>query len=273
MDNISLLNTELLIFDLDGVIYVGNEPIATALEAINRYYNLNKKIAFFTNNSTLTRKSYVKKLTKLGISCTVDQIYTSSFISAEALIKTYTNPSAYVVGEEGLIKTLEEYTITVLNDKYDFDEIINNSKITCNFVIAGLDRTLTYKKLAAGTQLINRGADFYATNDDSTLPNEAGFLPGAGVIVNAISVATDKKPLNTFGKPSPAGIIQILEDFNVPPEKAIMVGDRPETDILSAKRAGIRSALVLTGTTGIKDIDAIKKDLQPDLILTDLSEF
>ena len=269
---IDLSNIDLIIFDMDGVIFKGTEPIQYVVESIEKFYTLNKKIVFFTNNSTLTREAYVEKLSCMNISCQLEQIYTSSTISAKTVSEQYgKNPTAFVVGEEGLIKTLEERGIQILNNKHSLDEIIKNREIGCTFVIAGLDRKLTYQKLAAGTQLINRGADFFATNDDSTLPDKYGFVPGAGAIVSAISVTVGKKPIKIFGKPSPEGIIQILDFYKILPDKAIMIGDRPETDILCAKNAGINSALVLTGVTSKKDICNIPENLSSDIIIDNLS--
>ena len=274
INNIDLSNIDLVIFDLDGVIYRGTEPVEYVAESIERYYTQNKKIVFFTNNSTLTREAFAKKITSMNISCQSEQVYTSSTISAKALAVKYSNkPVAFVVGEEGLIKTLEENGIQVLNNTHNLDKIIQNNEIGCTFVIAGLDRNLTYKKLAAATLLINRGAEFYATNDDSALPDKYGLVPGAGSIVGALSIASGKKPFQTFGKPSPAGIIQILDSYKILPNRAIMFGDRPETDILCAKNAGINSALVLTGVTTEKDLCNIPKNLTPDIILNNLTEF
>ncbi len=271
--NIDLSVIDLIIFDLDGVIYKGPEPIQYIAESINRYNSLNKKIIFFTNNSTLTREAFTKKITSMNISCQPEQVYTSSTISAKALAVKYSKkPLAFVVGEEGLIKTLEENGIQVLNNIHSLDNIIQNNEIECTFVIAGLDRTLTYNKMSAATLLIHRGAEFYATNDDSSLPDKYGLIPGAGSIVGAISIASGKKPLQTFGKPSPEGIIQILDFYKIHPNRTIMIGDRPETDILCAKNAGINSALVLTGVTTEKDICNIPKNLTPDIIFNNLTE-
>ncbi len=272
-NKLNLSDMELFIFDMDGVVYRGSEPVEYAVESINNLNSLNKQIAFFTNNSTLTKKDYAIKLSKMNVSCTTEQIFTSSTISAKSLSqKSYSKATAFVVGEEGIIKALEENNIEVLNRKYDSEEILKNQDITCSFVIAGLDRKLTYYKLAAATQLIARGAVFYATNDDSTFPDKIGFLPGAGTIIKAISTASGSTPLEIFGKPSPAGIFQILKQTNINPSKAIMIGDRPETDILCAKNAGINSALVLTGVISKNKISSIPSQNMPDIILENLAE-
>ena len=274
MKKIKLSNKQVLIFDLDGVIYKGPQVIDYVLDSIKRFYSLNKKIIFFTNNSTLTTKNYVNKLSNLGIACKEKQFYTSATISADSLKNEYNgNSTAFVVGEEGLIETLESRNITVLNKLYEEKQIIEDININCNFVIGGLDRYLTYKKLAAGTQLISRGADFYATNDDATLPDKFGEMPGAGTIINAISTAVGKSPKKIFGKPAPEGLFQILTDLSIVAEDAIMFGDRPETDILSAKRAGVDTALVLTGIMKEENLSSLSKELNPDLVLNNLSEF
>ena len=274
MNKINLRNKKLLIFDLDGVIYTGSRIIDFVLESINNFYYLNKQIVFFTNNSTLTTEAYFRKLSNMGITCSEKQFYTSATISADFLNKEYRDKAlAFVVGEEGLMKTLESRNISILNRKYEEHQIIEDSSIKCNFVIAGLDRGFTYKKLAAATQLISRGADFHATNDDIMLPTEHGNMPGSGAIISAISTAIGKPPKKIFGKPSPEGIYQILSDLSMKSEDAVMFGDRPETDILSARRAGISTALVLTGIINKDNINEVPNELKPDIILNDLSEF
>lgn len=269
---VKVSDIELFIFDLDGVVYKGTKPILFAVEAIKKYKDLDKKIVFFTNNSTQTRESYQKKLTSFGISCSEKQIYTSSFIAASVLASKCPGCSVFINGEEGFIQTFNNAGFNIINRKYDPDFIIKHDNIKCDLVVSGLDRNFTYSKLAACTQLINRGASFYATNDDATLPDEYGFLPGAGALLASLITATNKKPLATFGKPAPEGIYQIIKDFGVTKGKTIIIGDKLETDILCAKNAGIRSALVLTGVAGQSNVKKNKKCLMPDLILNNLSE-
>lgn len=271
--NISTKDVDLLIFDLDGVIYKGSHSIPYAVEAIDRFQSSGKDIAFFTNNSTLSKESYLNKLSSMGIYCNKEQIFTSSAIASESLADEFAGYYAYVFGEIGLINTLKSYGIRILNEVYSYEEILNNSNITCSLVVAGLDRYFSYNKLSSATQLINRGAEFYATNIDPTLPTEIGFLPGAGALIKSISTTVDKEPKNIFGKPSAAGINQILNKFGINKNRAIMFGDRLDTDILSAKNADIKSVLVLTGAMSKKDLEKIPNDLTPDLVINNLAEF
>ncbi|MCF7791999.1 MAG: HAD-IIA family hydrolase [Victivallales bacterium] len=274
MVKLSLSNKELLIFDLDGVIYKGSKIIDNVLNSIEKFYKLKKKIAFFTNNSTLTTEDYKQKLSEMRICCTEEQFYTSATISAGFLAETYRDKcSCFVIGEKGLISTLEKKGISVLNRKLENKVIIKDNSVHCDFVIAGMDRNFTYEKLASATQLIDRGAKFYATNNDPSFPSEYGNLPGAGTMINSVTTVTGKQPEKIFGKPSPEGIKQILSDYRIPADKAVMFGDRPETDILSAKNAGIDSALVLTGIITKEKVREMLQKYQPDIILNDISEF
>jgi 4-nitrophenyl phosphatase len=269
----SLNSFKLYIFDMDGVIFKGTEIIPKVKSTIEQLYATNKKVVFFTNNSTLTPEDYIEKLGSMGIKSSYNQILTSSLISAKSIKEIYKEPaSAYCVGENGLSEALKSCDISILNEKYSDDEIIKNPEIKSSFVIAGLDRQLTYKKISAASLIISRGSDFYATNGDTSLPSNYGFMPGAGAIVSTIATATGKQPAKIFGKPSPTGIKQILKQFDVSKENAIMVGDRPETDILCGIRAEINTALVLTGVINKDNVSSIQEDHKPAYIIEDLSK-
>jgi len=261
---------DLYIFDMDGVIYSGSKIINGVKETLDFLQCEQKQIAFFTNNSTSTPLNFVKKMDGMGISVQENQIITSSTVSADYLRTKYSksNNKAFIVGEIGLEEILTNEGFTILNNKYSFDEIIA-SEIKADFVIAGLDRNFTYKKMAAATQLIARGAAFYATNNDPTLPDVNGLMPGAGSTLSAIITATGKKPEIIFGKPSPEGVYNILNHFKSDKKNTIMIGDRPDTDIICAKNAGINSALVLTGVISESETKDIKAEMMPDYIFKD----
>jgi 4-nitrophenyl phosphatase len=141
-------------------------------------------------------------------------------------------------------------------------------------VIVGLDSNFNYKKLTFAQNCILQGnAQFYATNADSTLPIAGGLLPGAGVMVNAVQMCTNQRPIKIFGKPNPFGIIAILKDTDTPPDKAVIFGDRLNTDILAGNRAKINTVLVLTGVTKKTDVKRnIDDDLNPDRIIDTLED-
>jgi 4-nitrophenyl phosphatase len=133
----------------------------------------------------------------------------------------------------------------------------------------GLDFAVTYDKLKIATLLIRAGADFIGTNGDRTFPLPEGLVPGNGSILAAIESATDKKPL-VIGKPEAAMFEVALLRMGTTPQQTLMIGDRLETDILGAQRAGLKAALVLTGTTSAQL--ASSSTIQADGVFASLAD-
>ena len=262
---------KLAIFDLDGVIYRGNSLLPYVTNTVEELKKNSIRVVYNSNNSTATRSMYVARLKEFGINTVVEDFYTSASITSEEISGFKKNAQIFVIGEVGLKEELKANGHTVINENDDYKKV--------DFVIVGLDRQLTYKKIAFGQKCLLEGhAEFYATNNDVTLPIDNGLLPGAGVMVKAIELCTNKSPKIIFGKPNPNGIQKILNDHKIAPEHAVIFGDRLDTDIVAGNRAGIKTALVLTGITTRKDIERIGKetkateDLIPDLILESLNE-
>jgi len=138
------------------------------------------------------------------------------------------------------------------------------------FVVVGIDRQFTYDKLLAAQQAILHGAHFIATNRDPIYPLEGGRVePGSGSIVAAIATASGTEP-EVIGKPNAAAVRLILNSVHANPRDAVMIGDRIDTDIACGKAAGIRTVLVLTGTTGSDAVGRLEPELRPDVVLNDL---
>ncbi|MFX0046609.1 MAG: HAD-IIA family hydrolase [Candidatus Hermodarchaeota archaeon] len=270
-----LKDMKLAIFDLDGVIYRGNSLISNNDKVINDLREISVKIIYNSNNSTATRQMYVDRLKDFNIISDKNDFYTSASITAEEITKLKQNATIFVIGETGLREELKMRGHTVVNVD------TNCSKV--DFVIVGLDSNFNYQKLTFAQNCILQGnAQFYATNVDSTLPVANGLLPGAGVMVNAVQTCTNKKPIKIFGKPNPIGINSILKATDTPSNKAVIFGDRLNTDILAGNRAKVKTVLVLTGVTKMSDIEKLReelvrfpdidKDLNPDLIINSLIE-
>ncbi|MCZ7542482.1 MAG: HAD hydrolase-like protein [Anaerolineae bacterium] len=138
------------------------------------------------------------------------------------------------------------------------------------FVVAGIDRGLTYAKVATANRLIREGATFIGTNPDRTFPLPTGPAPGAGSILAAIATASDQEP-TIIGKPYAAMFEQALDVVQTPAARTAMVGDRLETDILGGQRAGLRTVLVCTGINRREDLAA--SPVQPDFVFDDLPDF
>lgn len=252
----------LIVFDLDGVINLGNTPIPGAVETLHRLEAEGYRLAFLTNNSTRRRAEYVARITALGFPAREEQIMTSAYATALHLrADGAAGRTVFVVGEEGLRAELREAGLRVL-DEDDPD--------AADYVVAGLDRTLTYARLLrAHREIVEHGARFIATNRDATYPTERGTIPGGGCIVAPIECSTGVRAL-TIGKPEPAVWLTLLQEYGEPPRNAVMVGDRPDTDIRGAKGVGLRTVLVLTGVTGPERVPTLTSEERPDAVLPDL---
>lgn len=268
---------KLWIFDLDGVVYKGEETIEGAPDLVKLLEDRGLKTTFLTNNSTKTRAMYVETLNSHGIKSSMENIFTSAWITAGRLVSLVKsngkNPKdmrVYVIGEKGLKNELTEAGFALMDSK-DFDEISTYKKV--DFVVVGLDRHLTYRKLFIALNALLQGAAFIVTNDDANMPIEGDFIaPGTGSIVKALITASGKKPGqgSPYGKPNPLVYDVIEESTGFTKDTMIMVGDRLETDILSAKRANVASILMLSGIT--QDKDNITPEYAPDFILSSVKD-
>ncbi|MDD5022777.1 MAG: HAD-IIA family hydrolase [Candidatus ainarchaeum sp.] len=247
-----------IIFDLDGVLYRGEQAISGSQDALKKIRNSGKQLFFLTNAGTMSRKDRAERLRKFGFEVQDDEVFTSSYGVAHYISNAKRNSSVYCIGEAGLKEELSSFGIFLTEQKPDF-------------VVVGLDRAVTYARIAKAYRLISSGSKFIATNMDSTFPVEDGLLPGAGTIVHALEYSTGIKPL-VIGKPSMYLLDMILKKCGNKKEEILFVGDRIETDILMAKKAGILSALVLSGVCKKEDLKKISKDQKPDYIFNSVSD-
>jgi 4-nitrophenyl phosphatase len=244
-----------MLIDLDGVLFVGVTalPDASAFIAWLR----DRRIAFrlVTNNATLTPRGYVAKLRSMGIAVNEEEVFTSALATALYLHKQRGAQSAYVIGEEGLFEALQGARVTLETERPDW-------------VVVGLDRKLTYDKLATGALALQRGARFLGTNPDLSLPSGAGLLPGAGAIQAALTAATGIQP-TVIGKPEPLMLELAMAQLGGSLTDTVMLGDRLDTDIQGAKALGIPSILVLTGVSSRQDVE--RSEAKPSLIVDNLA--
>jgi len=242
--------------DLDGVLWRGSKVLYENVEVLKTLANeMNVKIYFTTNNSTKSRKEYVSRLKNLGFIATIDYVITSGSLTAKILREKYGEISVYVIGEKGLYEELATRNLRISRRKPEA-------------VIVGLDRKLTYKKLAKALDYILNGSLFVVTNTDATLPTNGKVIPGAGSIVAALIKASGKKPDMIIGKPEPWMYLEVLKRESISKDKVLVIGDRLDTDILGAKRLGIDSLLVLTGVTSKTDLE--KASIKPKYVCENL---
>jgi 4-nitrophenyl phosphatase len=255
------------VFDLDGVIYLGDQIIPGAQTTVNQLMSLKKNVYFLTNNSSVTRLDYVHKLHRMGIVVELSQIYTSAFATASYLKGSGASGShAFVIGESGIQQEIESVGVKV------FTEPNSISVDQVDYVVVGIDRTFSYEKLNFGHQCLVKGhAQFISTNRDSTYPSETGSVPGAGSLVISLANSSGQEPVN-IGKPSPTALLEIIAAANTSKDATLMVGDRLDTDIACGNRAGTRSALVLTGVTPAEAVLDVSEDERPTFVIGSLTE-
>jgi 4-nitrophenyl phosphatase len=264
------LSARVYVFDLDGVLYRGEDPVVDAAEAVTA---LRQKpgvsLFFLTNNSSQNRSDYAEKLTALGMPCTEDEIVTSSSATAAYLAAGpgAVGKTALAVGGHGIRTELELVGITVYRP--DDADLLEK---TIDYVVVGLARDFNYNALYQAQQAILSGAAFIATNRDGQYPMEAGRVaPGAGAVVAAIQACTGVEPV-VVGKPEVLGLQTILERADARPEEAVMIGDRCDTDVLCGNRLGVPTVLVLTGVTTREQALGAPAEQQPGRIMETLRE-
>lgn len=228
---------KLVLFDMDGTIYLGNK-LFDFVPSLFDYLN-NKKIdyVFLTNNSSVSIDYYVRKITSFGIKCDEHNFYTSSETTVKYLKdKGYKN--LFVLGVKSFKKILKKNFNII--DEYNKDKKVD-------VVVASFDTELTYEDLKTAALYIQDGSDFIATNIDYRCPIEDGkYIPDCGGLCKWLEMCTNV-PAKFMGKPNPAMIYQVAEKFNVDLKDIIIVGDRYYTDIMAGINAGIDTMGVLTG--------------------------
>ncbi|WP_226580199.1 TIGR01457 family HAD-type hydrolase [Halobacillus litoralis] len=233
------------LIDLDGTMYKGEESIDGAAAFVDYLIGEDKPFLFLTNNSAKTVSSIAEKLTSLGVSAQDRQIYTSSMATADYIDSQKSAARVFVIGEEGLKDALEKKGLSLVEQNADF-------------VVIGLDRNISYEKLARACLEVRDGAVLISTNADIAIPTDRGLLPGNGALTSVITVSTGVEA--TFvGKPEPLIMSRALKRLGLNEKEVLMVGDNYHTDIMAGMKAGIDTLMVETGLSSFKSIENYKQ--------------
>jgi HAD superfamily hydrolase (TIGR01450 family) len=251
------------VLDLDGVIWLGGDPIPGAADAVARLRDSGERVLFATNNSFATRAEYEAQLAREGIQAEGDVV--TSAMAAATLVEA--GQRVLVCGGPGIVESLERRGAEVATaaaygpGRAGWDAGID-------VVMAGFHRDFDYERLRFAAQAVMGGARLVATNDDATYPTPQGPIPGGGAIVAAIAYAAGVEPV-VAGKPHApmADLIRSLAGRHED-SRGIVVGDRPETDGALAVVLGYRYGLVLSGVTSADDLPV---EPGPDLVAADLA--
>jgi HAD superfamily hydrolase (TIGR01450 family) len=246
-----LKQKKVFFLDLDGTIYLGGQLFEGVIELINGLKKNNKNFFFLSNNSSKSTKDYLNKLKNFNIPIkretlilsqhpTIDYLHKNHFIKI-FLLGTHSLQQEFI--EEGFTLTDEEPEIVVL----------------------AFDQELTYDRLKKASKFLQLNLPYVATHLDNRCPVEDGYIPDAGGIAALLYKTAERMP-RVFGKPSKDMLLFKLEQLNLAPEAAVMIGDRLYTDIKMGNNAGITTCCVLSGETNL-DMIQQSSEFKPDFII------
>lgn len=227
--------------DMDGVLVHEEQAIPGAAEFVDALKSNGLRFQVLTNNSIFTPRDLRARLLASGIDVPEDAIWTSALATARFLADQRPGGSAYVIGEAGLTTALYEagYTMTSRDPDY---------------VVLGETRTYSFEAITTAIRLIDSGARFIATNPDVSGPSPAGKLPATGSVAALITAATNRTPYYV-GKPNPLMMRTALNRIEAHSEHTVMIGDRMDTDVISGLEVGMRTVLVLSGSTSREEVE------------------
>lgn len=248
-----------LIVDLDGVVWIGREPVPGSAAALAALRAQSVPIVFLTNDPTGSRGEYAERLTKVGIEAAEAEIVTSGSALA-SLIRENEGPgkTAFVVGSPSLKSELKRVGLELREGETGRD---------VDVVAVGSHTGFDYCELRIAAQALRSGASLYGAGRDATFPMPDGPWPATGSIVAAVETAGGKRAI-IAGKPEPY-IFEIARSLLPRCDRVAIVGDELEADIAGGKRAGLTTILVLSGTTSRGQLRAA--EIEPDVVLEDLS--
>ncbi len=218
------------VIDLDGVIWLAQQPIPGAADAVDRLRQAGIGVLFATNNALPTVADLVAQLARVGIAAGPDEIVTSAQAAASLLAPGST---AVVCAGAGVLEALADRGVTVVAEG------------PADAVVVGLTRDFNFAMLATAASAVHGGARLVGTNEDATYPTPGRLLPGAGALLAAVATAAQVTP-EVAGKPHDPFVALLRARA---PDASLVVGDRPSTDGLLARRLGVPSHLVRSGVT------------------------
>lgn len=255
---------DVLLADLDGVVYAGAHAIPHAIDSLNRAAE-SIRVGYITNNASRTDASVATHLTELGLTVAPDEVVTSPQAAVRLLAEHVPAGSTIlVVGGDGLVNELVKGGYTVTRSADDDPAA----------VVQGFAPEVGWKHLAEAAYALHPREDGFelpwiATNTDWTIPQARGVAPGNGTLVSAVHTAVGRLA-TVAGKPETPIFDEATARFGA--TRPLFIGDRLDTDIVGANRAGMDSVLVLTGIDKAKHVLAADKFSRPTFILEDLRQ-
>lgn len=269
---------DLVIFDLDGVLYAGDQPIGGAAPAVAKLHERGLPTVYATNNASRSAPDVAALLTKVGVPAQPAEVLTSAGATAALLAQRYPKGTpVMVVGAAALVNELTAVGLTAVPATTPAQSA---AMLACAAgdgrgddavpvaVVQGYGQDVGWTALAAAAVLLRGGAAWFATNADRTLPSPYGPLPGNGSLVGMLAIALDRQPDVVVGKPDPGLFRQAVQATGA--SRPLVVGDRLDTDIEGANAAGYDSLLVLTGVCQPGDLRDLPPEHRPTYVARDL---
>ena len=246
LKNPSIANKRLFLLDMDGTIYLDETLFDGTVDFLAQVRKMGGKYLFLTNNSSRSVEAYVEKMARLGITAVQDDFLTS----VDALIvyldaHGYRDKMLYAFGTASFRAQLSQAGFRITD--FRSEEV--------DALVCGFDTELTFQKLEDACILLNRGVDFIAANPDWVCPTWYGYVPDCGSVCQMLTRATGREPV-FIGKPQPEMALLAMEKYGYEPRQTLMAGDRIYTDIACGIRAGIDTALLLSGESTLDDVRA-----------------
>jgi glycerol 3-phosphatase-2 len=247
-----------LLVDLDGVVYLGDDPIDGAAQSLADARQAGLRVVFITNNAARPPEAVAQQLVSMGVAADPAEVMTSAIAAAQELARRFpAGTPVLVVGGVGVRDAVDSVGLRP----------VESAEGDPAAVIQGFGPDVGWKALAEASVALRAGAQWIATNVDITLPSPRGPLPGNGSLVAALATATGLRP-EVIGKPEPAMYVAALADGSS--ASPLAVGDRLDTDIAGACAAGLRSLLVLSGVSSAADLLAARPHERPSYLGRDL---
>jgi HAD superfamily hydrolase (TIGR01450 family) len=248
-----------VLLDLDGCLWVGDDVLEGAPEAVAALREAGKGIAYVTNDVRHAPDHFVRKLWRLGFQASLDEVVTCGAALQFVLAERRDGGAAFVIGSQALVDHVADAGL----------RIVNNTEFAtrADIVVVGGHEGFDFRELRIATQAVLRGAELIGVTRDRTFPMPDGPWPGAGPVVAAIEAGTGATA-RSVGKPEPQLFLTALDRLG--PGRALVVGDRLDVDAAGARAAGLDIAIVLTGATTAAE--AVAADPAPTLVADSLAD-
>jgi len=242
---------------MDGTFYLGERLLDGALRFIDTLRQQGISYLFLTNNSSGGREQYARKITRLGLETSEEDVFTSGEATAVYLKKHFPGARLFVMGTPALEDEIRAQGFQLVQENPDLS-------------VLGFDTTLTYRKLWQLCDFVRQGLPYIATHPDFNCPTETGYMPDVGAMIAFVRASTGREPDLVVGKPNRLIVEAAAEKKGLPVEALGMIGDRLYTDIALGQTSGITTVLVLSGETRLEEVQ--DSPFKPDYIFQNLGE-